>query len=98
MNTKLKAAAAALVFSTLVALPMTAKAGTNVQPGISGLHALWAIGFVACTGITFIKQDRDAAAKSTTVSDRARLRALAGCAFPPLGFVLLHHPKYGYDK
>ena len=97
MNTKFKAAVAALVFSAFVAQPITANATPAATAVTPGLGAFWVLGFIACTAITLRKQDRDAGT-SMSVSDRARLHAVLGCAFPPLGFALLHHPKRGYDR
>ena len=98
MNSKYKAAVAALAFAAFVAQPITAHATVTVQQGFNGWHALWGVGFVLCAGVTMIHQDAAANASGVPVTDRARVRALVHCAFPPLGFALLHHYKAGYDR
>ena len=90
----MRAGVIALAFAGLVVQPIAASAVECAPPvapaaGNATVPLVWGVGFFLCAGLAMGKQDVEG-----RTTGRDRVRALATCAFPPIGLSkLVRHQK-----
>ena len=79
-------AAASAPTNAAFATPLPAATGNPLVPALT---AVYVVGLLLCTGMTFGRQDVLAAKTGAIVTGPDRFKAFAGCLLPPVGLANL---------